>query len=399
VKEQQAEGTGAIVSVVQAMTDRGNVIAEANSRQFDVRETNPHTDRRWESFVMQHPAATIYHHPSWLAALEREYKQRSVYLICEDEVGQLHGLFPLMYTRGLPLSKGRPLAGARLASLPRTPLAGPLASDPRATTLLLQEAVRRIAAAPNFRLQIKLQERELGGLVDGVVEKPWRFTYLLRLQETPGEPIRFSNSKHRTTMKGSIGRALANGLRPRLAETEDDLKGWYRAYLESMRRNVVPARPYRFFRALWQSMGSNGLMRVWLVEHHTGAGATIVGGHIYFKLGKTLSYAFNGALTSALPLRPNDILLWQAIHDAQNEGCRVVDFGEVPDGDDSLAQYKLKWGAQPVRLYRYYYPDFQDVEHSSEKKESNLVGMAKAVWRHLPLGVTSWIGDRIYSRL
>ena len=302
--ERQAEGTGAIVSVVQTVNDRGNVVTETKSRQFHVRETNPHTDRRWESFVMQHPAATIYHHPAWLAALEREYKQQSVYLICEDEGGELHGVFPLMYTRGLPLGKGRPLAGVRLASLPRTPLAGPLTSDPHATMLLLQEAVRRVSATANIRLQIKPPQRELGGLVDGVVEKPWRFTYLLRLQETPGEPLRFSNSKHRTTMKGSISRALANGLRPRLAETEDDLKRWYSAYLDSMRRNVVPARPYRFFHALWQSMGPKGLMRVWLVEHHTDAGATIVGGHIYFKLGKTLSYAFNGAQTSALPLRP-----------------------------------------------------------------------------------------------
>lgn len=397
--ERQTEGSGATVSVVQSAADQGNTVMEAKSRQFRVRETNPHTDPRWESFVMRHPAASIYHHPAWLAALEREYKQQSVCLICEDEGGELHGLFPLMYTRGLPLSKGRPLSGVRLSSLPRTPLAGPLTSDPHVTTLLLQEAVRRVSEQPNVRLQIKPQNRELGGLVDGVVEKPWRFTYLLRLHETPGEPLRFSNSKHRTRIKWSISRALANGLGARLAETEDDLKGWYSVYLESMRRNVVPARSYRFFRALWQSMGPKGLMRVWLVEHHTDAGTTIVGGNVYFRLGQTLSYAFNGARTSALPLRPNDILLWQAIHDAHQEGCRVVDLGEVPEGDESLAQYKAKWGAEPVRLYRYYYPGFPDAEHSSEGNDNNLAGMAKAVWRHLPLGVTSWIGDRIYSRL
>lgn len=387
------------MSVAQNVIDRGDVMAEADSRKLQVRETNPHTDPRWESFVARHPAASIYHHPAWLAALEQEYRQQSVYLICENDGGELLGLFPLMYTRGLPLSKTRPLAGIRLASLPRTPLAGPLTNDPQVTALLLQEAVRRVSEKQNVRLQVKPQGRELGGLVDGVVEKPWRFTYLLRLHETPGEPLRFSNNKHRTRIKGSISRALANGLRARLAESEDDLKGWYGAYLESMRRNAVPPRSYRFFRALWQSMEAKGLMRVWLVEHSTDAGTTLVGGHIYFRLGQTLSYAFNGAKTSALPLRPNDILLWQAIHEAHQEGCRVVDLGEVPDGDESLAHYKIKWGAVPVRLYRYYYPDFPDAEPSSEKKESHLVGMAKSVWQYVPLGVTSWIGDRIYSRL
>lgn len=373
--------------------------AAVEAPRLSVRETNPQLDPRWELFVMQHPGALIYHHPAWLSVLEREYGQPCVCLICEDSSGELRGLLPLMYTRGLPFSKGNPLAGARLASLPRTSLAGPLTNDPRATVLLLQEAVRRVSAKVNVRLQIKPQERELGGLVHGVVEKPWRFTYLLHLYETPGEPLRFSNSKHRQRIKGSIRRALANGLRARLAETEDDLKGWYSAYLKTMRRNVVPARSYRFFYALWQLMRPKGLMRLWLVERQSDVGVKIVGGQIYFRLGQTLSYAFNGAQTSALPLRPNDIILWQAIHGAHQEGCRVVDLGEVPDGDESLAHYKLKWGAEPVRLYRYYYPDFPDAGPFSEGKETALVGMARAIWRHLPLAVTSWIGDRIYSRL
>ena len=256
---------------IHHVADRVNCVTETDFRHLSIKETNPHLDPRWESFVMQHPEALVYHHPAWLSALEQEYRQQCVYLICEDPGGKLHGIFPLMYTRGLPFSRKRPLAGARLASLPRTPLAGPLTADPRAAALLLQEAVRRASGKPRVRLQIKTQGAGLSGLADGVVAKPWRLTYLLHFLGNPREPFRIPNSQNWASIKRAINKATANGLRTRLAATEADLAAWYRSYLETMRRNVVPARPYRFFLALWKSMMPKGLMRLLLAEQHKAA--------------------------------------------------------------------------------------------------------------------------------
>lgn len=385
---------------VNSAADRADTVANSEFTDLSIRETDPQIDPRWESLVRRHPAASIYHHPAWLAALQREYQQQAVYLICEDRNGELLGLFPLMYTRGLPFSKGRPLLEARLASLPRTPLAGPLTTDPRATVLLLQEALRRASGNNRpVRLQIKTQTRDLPFLVNGIVEKLWRFTYLLRLPENLSEPFRISDSKTRAKIKWSINKATTNGVRVRLADSDNDLSLWYRSYLETMRRNAAVARPYRFFLALWELMGSNGLMKLYLAEQHTTSGSRLIGGHFYFYLGNTMTYGFSASHTNDLALRPNDIILWQAINDAHRNGFQVVDLGEVPEGDDNLAQFKSKWGAEPVRLYRYYYPDFPDAEHSADGADSPLRRVATRIWRHLPLGMTSWLGDRIYDRL
>lgn len=385
--------------VVNCGTNQTMSLGKSEFAQLTTREINPQLDPRWESFVRQHPDASIYHHPAWLAALHQEYERRGVYLICEDSCGKLLGLFPLMYTRGLPFSKGRPLTEARLVSLPRTPLGGPLTTDPRATALLLQEALRRVSSKRPVRLQIKTQKRDLIGLVNGIVEKPWRFTYMLQLPESQSEPFRISNSKNRAKINWSINKAATNGLRVRLAETENDLELWYWSYLETMRRNAVPARSYRFFLALWELMRPKGLLKVFLAEQHNTSGSRIIGGHFYFYLGQTMTYAFSASRTNDLSLRPNDIILWQSINDAHRNGFRIVDLGEVPEGDDTLAQFKSKWGAEPVRLYRYYYPDFTGPNHFSDGTETFLVRIAVGTWRHLPLGMTSWLGDRIYSRL
>ena len=348
---------------------------------------------------MQHPDALVYHHPAWLSVLEQEYRQKCVNLICEDSGGKLSGIFPLMYTRGLPFSSGRPLTGARLASLPRTPLAGPLTTDPRAAVLLLEETVRRISCNPRVRLQIKTQGSELSGLVDGVVAKPWRLTYLLHLSGDSKAAFRVPNSRNWASINRAINKATANGLRTRIATTEADLVAWYRAYLETMRRNVVPARSYRFFLALWELMRAKGLMRLLLAEQQKGGQSRIVGGCIFFNFGRTVTYAFGASQTSDLGLRPNDMIFLHAINDARQEGFQMIDFGEVPEGDEGLVRFKSKWGAEPARLYRYYYPDFQDGELSSENNGSLLAGMAKAIWSRLPLGLTSLLGDRVYARM
>lgn len=370
---------------------------EMLSPEIMIVEVDPWKDPRWENFVLGHPEATIYHHPAWLKVLEREYRQRSLFLACEDPEGRLQGVFPLLYTRGLPLSSG-PLTGPRLSSLPRTPLAGPLATDRATLSALVREAVRQ-ASANSVRLQIKVQSEQLNGDVEGIVRKTWRQSYIVPLTGNPGHPYHIPGGQNRSSIKRSINKAIAGGLRTRPAETEEDLRIWYRLYLETMRRNVVPARPYRFFLALWELMRPSGMMRLLLAEQQTATRSRIVGGHLFFTFGSTVTYAFGASCAADFALRPNDIIMGQAINDASVAGYRFVDLGEVPDGDDDLARFKTKWGAEPVRLYRYYFPDFPDAHHSSDKTEGPVLVLARKIWSHLPLGMTSWLGDRIYTYL
>jgi hypothetical protein len=370
---------------------------ELLSPEIMIVEVDPWKDPRWENFVLGHPEATIYHHPAWLKVLEREYRQRSLFLACEDPDGRLQGVFPLLYTRGLPLSSG-PLTGPRLSSLPRTPLAGPLATDRAALSALVREALRR-ASAHSVRLQIKVQSEQLNDDIEGIVKKAWRQSYIVPLAGTPGQHYHIPGGQNRSSIKRSINKAIAGGVRTRPAETEEDLRVWYRLYLETMRRNVVPARPYRFFLALWELMRPSGMMRLLLAEQQTATGSRIVGGHLFFTFGLTVTYAFGASCAADFALRPNDIIMGQAINDASVAGYRFVDLGEVPEGDGDLARFKTKWGAEPVRLYRYYFPDFPDADHSSDKTEGPVLVLARKIWSHLPLGMTSWLGDRIYTYL
>ena len=82
----------------------------------------------------------------------------------------------------------------------------------------------------------------------------------------------------------------------------------------------------------------------------------MLAGSIVLGFGRTAFYAFNGRLRSALALRPNEVLQWEAIHDACRRGFERYDLGEVTGGNEGLAEFKRKWGADEVQMHRYYHP-------------------------------------------
>lgn len=363
--------------------------------QLRVVVVKPGADPRWEAFLGTHPDALVYHHPAWFDALSREYGEEPLGLACEDRDGGLRGVLPLFRARGLPLRVEGQGAGRRLASLPRTPIAGPLATGRDATRALVAAAVEHARAGGSARLQLKVDGPALDGLVDGVEGVPWLPAYALDLPRDP-DALRFGNSRNHGRIVWAIGKAAKQGVEVRPAERENELRAWYRLYLETMRLHAVPPRSYRFFEALWRLLRPRGLMQLLLAERPGSGGPRLLAGSIFLMFGQTVSYAYNGARPEDRHLRANDLIQWRAIHDAVGAGFRRYDLGEVSDGDPGLVEFKKKWGATPRLLYRYYYPALGASEPGPLESGSRLRAFAEGAWRRLPLELTAFLGDRLY---
>ncbi|MDR3574684.1 MAG: hypothetical protein P4L50_12535, partial [Anaerolineaceae bacterium] len=158
-------------------------LAEPTPATLRVREVDFREDPRWLQFISQHPDALIYHHPTWLSALEGEYRGKCIALACEDADGRFQGILPLLHTRGLPIRISRHQIGRRLSSLPRTPLAGPLATSNLAMASLVRAAVDYVRNEPDVRLELKTTVPGLDQLVDGLQCIRWRDTYVRGLPD------------------------------------------------------------------------------------------------------------------------------------------------------------------------------------------------------------------------
>jgi len=362
-----------------------------SKRRVRVVAVDVRTDRRWELFLSTHPEAVIFQHPAWLRALEHEYGHECIALVCEDSAGEVRGILPLMGTRGLPGGFWGHRAGRRLSSLPRTPIAGPLATDPEAIGALLQAAVEHVRTDASLELELK----PVGELprTDLLTRVPWRETFVVTLPDDP-DRLRFGDSRNHSRIRWSINKATRLGVEVRVADHERDLKRWYALYLETMRWNAVPPRPYRFFSALWRELHAVGAMRVLLAEHTSAGRTRALAGSIILSYGATAFYAFNGSRRETLSLRPNDVIQWHAIHDACRRGLGRYDLGEVGTDHKMLADFKAKWGAEPRRLYRYY-----TRRDADSNRKAQLPAAARSLWKWLPLSVTETLGDYIYARL
>ncbi|SRR5579884_877696 len=341
-------------------------------------EVDPRTDVRWGE-LMTKVSASLMYHPIWHEVMEEAYGYRPIRLACEDADGRLAGILPLFYQRGWQC--GRVL---------RSIATGPLVSDEQANAALLRAAVER--TLPGSRLHLKLTTNAVDNLIDGLVGVPAYEVYVLAL------PERFELLRLDSTIRRAVNKAVRSGVQVREAESEAELRAWYRLYLQTMRKLTVAPYPYRYYQVAWRRLRSQGLLRLLLAEQVEGGQRRLLGGILLLLYGQTVSFASGGWREEDQALRANDILHWHAIRDACAAGFRHYDFGNVDLDNQGLARYKRKWGARAVTVYDYSYPIVSTTTNSTGDLSRNPVRqLARLVWPRVPLNALSLVTHWYYA--
>lgn len=360
-------------------------------------EADSSNDNEIEQFLLQFEDSTIYHHPGWLELLRRETNQRAIKLIVRDEQDKLIGYLPLLSTKGFPLQLGGQVAKRRFSSLPRTPIGGPVAADDDICKSLIKYAAVNYLSDKKSVLQIKSYSDCYTGIIENLVCLPWRDNF--QVEFNSGEELRFGNSRNHSAINRAVKKAIKTGVRTRRANTPEELLLWHRLYLDTMRFHMTPPRSFEFFRDMWQLLSPGKLCHLQLAELKTKDGLKIIAGSVFLYFNKTYFYAFNGSSREFFEYRPNDLLHWEAIHSAKEEGYKLYDLGEVPVDQSGLAAYKSKWANVTKKIFHYYYPLTPQKENLQLQGTGTEVGMLKKLWQYIPLSLTEKIGKIIYKRL
>ena len=358
---------------------------------FRIIDIEPQADGRWDAFVANHPDALVFHHSAWVAALEEAYGYRPRHLACEVDGGELAGILPLVLKRGI-------ITGRTLASLPHSPVAGPLVLGPTAAASLVEGAIERMQVERRAHLQLRTAGRELDGIAPELAGRPGVLTYVVRLPDA-SEDLRFGHSRNHGAIKRAVQKSAKAGVEVRPAETSRDLAEWYGLYVDTTRAHGAVPHSRRFFDVIWELLEPHGFVELLLAERRDGGRTSLLAGSLFFRSGtRSVFFAFNGRRPDALSLRPNDAIHWCSIHDAWKRGVQEYDLGEA-EGNPGLIGFKRKWGAEPRRLYRYYFPSPRDSALALQKSDSRLARAAEATWRHLPTRATERLGDLLHRYL
>ncbi|HEX9068292.1 MAG TPA: GNAT family N-acetyltransferase [Ktedonobacterales bacterium] len=337
----------------------------------------------WMDFVTAHADEHVYYHPAWHALLRDIYGYDIKLLSTRDSQGQLSGIMPIGVVRSI-------LTGTRVVSLPFCDLCAPLATDDASMSDLVGQALAVSECERARYLEIRSGEHHALAAHVALTPSDIYASWTTALSATSG-PVW---SRLRDPVKRQVKKARRQGVTVRVADSLDDVDAYYALHLLTRsRKHGMPAQPRRYFRALWERLAPLGMARFLLAEHE----GKIIAGIVLLTSGKTVRYAYGASDPTHLQLGPNNLLMWEAIDWACQQGYSVFDFGRTARDNTGLMEFKRGWGSEMRVLSYYFNPVAKGLASTSETSwKYQLLTMT---WRKLPLAVTGPIGTALYRHL
>lgn len=344
-------------------------------RNFSLNDTRQMD--QWDQYVRSHPRGTPFHASGWLETIRKTYKYNPVLYACFNEGNEMNGIFPSFHIKSF-------LTGNRVVSIPFSDYGGPLFSGHNDTD--------RIASIiDNFR---KCRSFEIRSDLNGNSGFSFHNHYIYHVLDlTPG-PDALMKSIDRKTTRYSIRKAEKIGVHIEKSNTLEGMKEFYHLNVLTRKKHGLPPQPFAFFLQLQKNLVSRDEAFILLASHE----GKNIGAGLFLKFRETVYFKYSASDPEHLAQKsPNHLLTWRAIVDACENGFKYLDFGRTSSSNPGLAKYKEMWGAKPVELPYYYYPNTHSIKPNTEDELS--YRMITRICRHLP---ESWLvvfGSLIYRHI
>lgn len=343
---------------------------------------NPTTDDRWDEFVASHQHGTVFHTSAWAKVISEAYNYLPRYFILENEVGQ--------FVAGIPCFLiSSHLTGRRLVCLPFSDYCYPLSKDGTDVAVLLDLAKKEIEVQKASYLEIRGWKHGVPPAELGLVPFHYPLSYSIDL-ESDAEKLK---SRLHDSVKRCIRQAEKQNVTFRLAQSEDDLKEFYRLNVMTRKKLGVLPQPYIFFRSIFRHVVALNLGFIMLAEWEE----KIIASVFFLNYKDTIYYKFNASDINYLRKRPNHLLIWEAIKYGCSNGYNHFDFGRCNPEEEGLRTFKRRWTAKEVDLPYYYYPTIRGVTTYTEK--SFKYKIMKLITHVMPSFAFTATGSVLYRHL
>jgi len=353
---------------------------------------------RWDSFVLNHSEATLYHLSGWRNVIEKTYGHKTYYLMATKNDGHgkyVLGILPLIHLESV-------LFGKNLISMPFFDIGGVLADSREIEKELLSEAMKLAG-------QLKIGKIELRqiGLLSSLgsydfkkLTKDSQLTTHNWVYQTRSHKVRMflklpSSSdvlmkSFKSKLRSQINKTLKEGLYSKIGGIEL-LEDFYKVFSINMRDLGSPVHSKKLIRIVLEEFHKESKIVVIYRGIQPLACSLIVG----FK--DVLENPWASALKEYSRLSPNMFLYWTVLKYGCDNGFTYFDFGRS-SVDEGTYKFKEQWGAEPKPLHWHY---FLMNGHPMEEEDSKKPRFQKAIqyWKKLPVFVTKIIGPAIRKNI
>jgi CelD/BcsL family acetyltransferase involved in cellulose biosynthesis len=313
-----------------------------------------------EAVLSALPGASVYHTPQWMDFLIAAFSVKPRTLAA-FEAGEIVGL--------LPLASIRRWRETRLISLPFTHRVPILGAEDVAGRLL--QAAKQLA---DTELRCSL---ELRGQATAQAGATPSFVNTTVPVSAPPDALRRAI---RQQTLGQLKQAEKNAdLVVRELGPADSYDSLDDIMAENRRRLGSLTYPRGFFALLKKSLGD--LVRI-DVASLSGKPIAMM---VTSSFAGTAIYHYGASLADTRNVRPNNLLLWNAIRWAHSRGAGVLDLGTSLLAQNGLIRFKESWGGSSAPIYNTVIERGQVVQDASPSQSGPLAHAAGEVLRRLPL--------------
>lgn len=354
----------------------GSAASEWPVAASPVTELNPLEIEGWDDLVSDFASATPFHTKGWLAVLRSTYGHTPRYL-CQFIGRRLRTCLPIAEVNS-------PLTGRRGVSLPFTDDCPALLDDDMAGSALWNAALD-LGRARRW----KCFECRSSGIVPLGTTPSLEF-YQHTLDLRPGEPsllVQLEPSVRRALRKGQ-----ASGLKVELSSEPSAVADYYGLHCLTRQRQGLPPQPWRFFESVGRHLIATGQGMVVTARHEGRAVASA----LFLHFGERAIYKYGASDLVAQRLRPNNLVMWEAIRYYAARECRTFDFGRTSLANEGLRRFKRGFGAKEEKLAYFRYNLLRE-RFVAGKDRANTV--CNAFFRRLPLPMLQLAGRLLYPHL
>lgn len=328
--------------------------------------TSPASDadwKEWDAFVRRHPDASIYHLSDWARVLKRGFGYAARSVAIRDASGKITALAPIFEVKGL--------ASRRLSGVPFRDRGGVLATSPdseRAAYAAARHALKNSGASSLALKSCTAVDEEIARAEGFSVSKYWVHS-AMPLQK--GDLWGRVGKKNRNMVR----QAERNALTFEWRRGPEHAGAWHQLHRATQSRLGVPVFP----RSLFEAMLDEG--REWARFLIILGPKGPVAGGLFFAFADRYVYGYSASTAEGQEMRANDLMLFEALREAERSGARSFDFGSDSPKQESLLAFKKKWGAVQSLTTVLSIPASNEERNDSS---SGLYSLARGVGRRLP---------------
>jgi len=277
-----------------------------------------------------------------------------------------------------------PLTGRRGVSLPFTDFCVPLKGADGQVAEFYEAAARK-GEERNWRY---LECRSNGSQWAGASPSLAFWGHAIDLRGTPEALF----SRLEGAVRRGIRKAEAAHIQIEFADGEPAMRMFFLLHSQTRKRHGLPPQPFRFF----QNIVKHGLER--------GCGFIVlarleqrpIAGAVFLHHGREAIYKFGASDLSFQNLRPNNLIMWQAMKKYAEKGITRLHLGRTSAGNEGLRRFKMGFGAQEEKI-EYCKYDFRKQGFVSELDK--VEGWFNQIFRALPVPLLKLAGRALYPHL